>query len=92
MLKQLWRLCFDGAESELPITDENAKKAKFKESADKIWRMYEPAIANGFTIFAEALTMKKELNHLEIPVEIEDDNVITLYIDPQNKNKAKLTF
>ena len=54
VLKQLWRLCFDGAESELPITDENAKKAKFKESADKIWRMYESAIANGFTSFAEA--------------------------------------
>lgn len=54
VLKQLWRLCFDGAESELPITDENAKKAKFKESADKIWRMYESASANGFTSFAEA--------------------------------------
>ena len=32
----------------------NAKKAKFKESADKIWRMYESASANGFTSFAEA--------------------------------------
>lgn len=34
--------------------------------------------------------MKKELDHLEIPVEVEGGNVITLYIDPQSKNKAKL--
>lgn len=54
VLKQLWKLCFTGADTELPITDENAKKAKFKESADKIWRMYESASANGFTSFAEA--------------------------------------
>lgn len=54
VLKQLWRLCFDGAESDSQIAYENAKKAKFKESADKIWRMYESAIANGFTSFAEA--------------------------------------
>lgn len=32
----------------------------------------------------------KELDHLEIPIEVEGGNVITLYIDPQNKNKAKL--
>lgn len=34
--------------------------------------------------------MMKELDHLEIPVEVEGGNIITLYIDPQNKNKAKL--
>lgn len=36
--------------------------------------------------------MKKELDHLEIPVEVEVEggNVITLYIDPQNRVKAKL--
>lgn len=34
--------------------------------------------------------MKKELDHLEIPVEVEGGNVITLYIDPQNRVKAKL--
>lgn len=34
--------------------------------------------------------MMKELDHLEIPVEVEGGNVITLFIDPQNKNKAKL--
>ena len=54
VLKQLWKLCFTGADTELPITDENAKKAKFRESADKIWRMFESANANGFTSFAEA--------------------------------------
>jgi len=54
VLKQLWRLCFDGAESDSQIAYENANKAKFKESADKIWRMYESASANGFTSFAEA--------------------------------------
>ena len=54
VLKQLWRLCFDGAESDSQIAHENANKAKFKESADKIWRMYESASANGFTSFAEA--------------------------------------
>lgn len=54
VLKQLWRLCFETANTELPISSENVAKAKFKESADKIWRMYESAIANGFTSFAEA--------------------------------------
>ena len=54
VLKQLWRLCFEGAGSDSQIAYENAKKAKFKESADKIWRMYESASANGFTSFAEA--------------------------------------
>ena len=54
VLKQLWRLCFETANTELPISSENVARAKFKESADKIWRMYESAIANGFTSFAEA--------------------------------------
>ena len=54
VLKQLWRLCFETANTELPISSENVAQAKFKESADKIWRMYESAIANGFTSFAEA--------------------------------------
>lgn len=54
VLKQLWRLCFETANTELPISSENVAKAKFKESADKIWRMYESASANGFTSFAEA--------------------------------------
>lgn len=54
VLKQLWRLCFETANTELPISSENVAQAKFKESADKIWRMYESATANGFTSFAEA--------------------------------------
>lgn len=54
VLKQLWRLCFETTNTELPISCENVAQAKFKESADKIWRMYESAIANGFTSFAEA--------------------------------------
>ena len=54
VLKQLWRLCFETANTELPISSENVAQAKFKESADKIWRMYESAISNGFTSFAEA--------------------------------------
>ena len=54
VLKQLWRLCFETTNTELPISSENVAKAKFKESADKIWRMYESASANGFTSFAEA--------------------------------------
>ncbi|WP_051611975.1 McrB family protein [Xylanibacter ruminicola] len=54
VLSQLWKLCFTGAGKDLNITKENVEKAQFKESADKIRRMYESATANGFTSFAEA--------------------------------------
>ena len=54
VLTQLWKLCFTGAGKDLNITKENVEKAQFKESADKIRRMYESATANGFTSFAEA--------------------------------------
>jgi len=56
VLKQLWKLCFKktDSESELGISSDKLPKAVFKESADKIWRMYESASANGFTSFAEA--------------------------------------
>lgn len=54
VLKQLWKLCFTGADRDLIIAKEHMEKALFKESADKIRRMYESAIANGFTSFAEA--------------------------------------
>ena len=56
VLKQLWKLCFKKAdsESEMGISSDRLPKAVFKESADKIWRMYESASANGFTSFAEA--------------------------------------
>ena len=54
VLSQLWKLCFTGAGKDLNISKENVEKAEFKESADKIRRMYESAAANGFTSFAEA--------------------------------------
>ena len=54
VLSQLWKLCFTGAGKDLNIAKENVEKAEFKESADKIRRMYESATANGFTSFAEA--------------------------------------
>ena len=54
VLKQLWKLCFTGADRDLVIAKEHVEKARFKESADKIRRMYESVYANGFTSFAEA--------------------------------------
>ena len=54
VLQQLWKLCFTGAGKDLNIAQEHVEKADFKESADKIRRMYESAAANGFTSFAEA--------------------------------------
>lgn len=54
VLQKLWKLCFSGASKDLNIANEHVEKADFKESADKIRRMYESAAANGFTSFAEA--------------------------------------
>lgn len=45
---------FAGKGKDLNIAQEHVKKVQFKESADKIRRMYESATANGFTSFAEA--------------------------------------
>ena len=54
-LKGLWKLCFESSDKDtMQITRENISKAIYKESADKIFRMYESANANGFTSFAEA--------------------------------------
>ena len=54
-LKALWGLCFDpSVKDTMQIVRENIDKAIYKESADKIFRMYESAYANGFTSFAEA--------------------------------------
>lgn len=54
-LKALWELCFDPSiKDTMQIVRENIDKAIYKESADKIFRMYESAYANGFTSFAEA--------------------------------------
>jgi 5-methylcytosine-specific restriction protein B len=54
VLKQLWKICFTGTDKDLIIAEENVPKAIYPESADKIRRMYESAMANGFTSFAEA--------------------------------------
>lgn len=54
VLTQLWKLCFTGADKDLNIAQKNVEKAQYKDSADKIRRMYESATANGFTSFAEA--------------------------------------
>lgn len=55
VLMQLWKLCFaEEKRSTLQISRDIIAEAKYKESADKIFRMYESANANGFTSFAEA--------------------------------------
>ena len=54
-LKGLWKLCFEVKDRDtLQISRDNISKAIYKESADKILRMYDSANANGFTSFAEA--------------------------------------
>lgn len=53
-LKALWKLCMDNGHTTEPITLENLEFAKFPESADKIQRMMQTALENGFTSFAEA--------------------------------------
>lgn len=54
-LKGLWKLCFKVEDRDtLQISRDNISKAIYKESADKILRMYDSANANGFTSFAEA--------------------------------------
>jgi len=54
VLQRLWKLCFVGGGQDLNINQNNVEKAEYKESADKIRRMYESANANGFTSYAEA--------------------------------------
>ena len=55
VLKKLWSLCFtDKDNATNTITSDCVSKAIYKESADKIQRMYEAANVNGFTSFAEA--------------------------------------
>lgn len=54
-LKRLWELCFASEiKDTMQIARENIDKAIYKQSADKIFRMYESAYTNGFTSFAEA--------------------------------------
>lgn len=54
-LKALWGLCMTDDHKTEAITRENAEQyAKFKEAADKIQRMTQTVLDNGFTSFAEA--------------------------------------
>lgn len=54
-LKALWGLCMTDDHKTEAITRENAEQyAKFVEAADKIQRMMQTALDNGFTSFAEA--------------------------------------
>ena len=53
-LKALWGLCMKDEHMADAITNDNVKYAKFPESADKIQRMMQTALDNGFTSFAEA--------------------------------------
>ena len=54
-LTTLWDLCQkDGGKKIYEATFEDAKNAKYEESANKILRMYNAANENGFTSFAEA--------------------------------------
>ena len=53
-LKALWGLCMQSDHTTDAITRDNVEFAKFPESADKIQRMMQTALDNGFTSFAEA--------------------------------------
>lgn len=53
-LKALWGLCMQGEHATDAITRDNVEFATFRESADKIQRMMQTALDNGFTSFAEA--------------------------------------
>lgn len=54
VLKALWGLCMQNTHTTEAIIRENVQFAKFPESADKIQRMMQTALENGFTSFAEA--------------------------------------
>lgn len=53
-LKALWSLCMENGHTEEAITRDKVEYAKFPEAADKIQRMMQTALDNGFTSFAEA--------------------------------------
>lgn len=53
-LKALWGLCMQEEYTTEAITRDNVEFAKFPEAADKIQRMMQTALDNGFTSFAEA--------------------------------------
>lgn len=53
-LKALWGLCMPNTHTAETIIHDNVQYAKFPEAADKIQRMMQTALDNGFTSFAEA--------------------------------------
>lgn len=53
-LKVLWGLCMKENHTTEAIIRDNLQYAKFPEAADKIQRMMQTALENGFTSFAEA--------------------------------------
>ena len=53
-LKALWGLCMKLGHTGEDISRENLQNARFPESADKILRMMQTVLDNGFTSFAEA--------------------------------------
>lgn len=53
-LKALWGLCMPNTHTAEAIIHDNVQYAKFPEAADKIQRMMQTALDNGFTSFAEA--------------------------------------
>jgi 5-methylcytosine-specific restriction protein B len=55
-LNALWKECFisEADKQTLPILKDNVVKASLSLTADKIQRMYDAAMANGFTSFSEA--------------------------------------
>jgi 5-methylcytosine-specific restriction protein B len=56
ILNALWKLCFDDdvQKDVLSVNRTNVSKAKYPLTADKIARMMDAALTNGFTSFAEA--------------------------------------
>lgn len=53
-LKALWGLCMQNSYTTEAIIRDNVQYAKFPEAADKVQRMMQTALENGFTSFAEA--------------------------------------
>lgn len=54
VLKQLWSECFDTHDNVPQIEKANIEYADYPLTADKIWRMFDSAVKNGFTSFSEA--------------------------------------
>jgi 5-methylcytosine-specific restriction protein B len=55
-LNALWKNCFEDEQLKQTTTilKDNIEKAQLPLTADKIYRMYNAALSNGFTSFSEA--------------------------------------